>query len=204
MHGLYTSFYGGLTYALFGTSRHLSVGTFAVTSLMVYSTINRVESEIAPMLSQRSVNDSFVHRLGGHLYHKSDANYLYHWRMAISTSLAFWCGVFQVTFLALSTPVIELSRLLIMFYFIFSSIKDYIFASQVWHNLQILTTATSKKVYSIAVTLLIIFLNLIRFVSFSFTTAAGFHVFSSQVKHVFGIYYKEKESHKFFKLFYVS
>jgi MFS superfamily sulfate permease-like transporter len=36
-----------------------------------------------------------------------------------------------------------------------------------------------------------------------FTTAAGFHVFTSQIKHVFGIYIVNKENHKVFKLFYV-
>jgi Leucine-rich repeat (LRR) protein len=45
VNGLYTSFYSGLTYLLFGTSKHLSVGTYAVISLMVYSVIQRLESE---------------------------------------------------------------------------------------------------------------------------------------------------------------
>lgn len=63
---------------------------------MVYSTIHRVESEIRPQLAltltQRSMdghqNISFVL--------KPDANDSNRLRAEISTSLAFWCGVFQV------------------------------------------------------------------------------------------------------------
>ena len=45
VNGIYTSFFTGITYILFGTSRHLSVGTYAVISLMVYSCISRVEQK---------------------------------------------------------------------------------------------------------------------------------------------------------------
>ena len=42
VNGLYTSFFPVLVYALFGTTKHLSVGTFAIIALMVAEAISKV------------------------------------------------------------------------------------------------------------------------------------------------------------------
>uniref|UniRef100_A0A158Q396 Sulfate_transp domain-containing protein n=1 Tax=Dracunculus medinensis TaxID=318479 RepID=A0A158Q396_DRAME len=46
INGLYTSFFPPLIYMFFGTSRHISLGVFAIVSLMVGSTNIRVTEEI--------------------------------------------------------------------------------------------------------------------------------------------------------------
>lgn len=48
IYGLYTSFYPVSVYWLFGTSRQLSIGSFAVISLMVSATITDLESKYVP------------------------------------------------------------------------------------------------------------------------------------------------------------
>ncbi|XP_023238654.1 solute carrier family 26 member 6-like [Centruroides sculpturatus] len=44
INGLYVSFFPVLIYFLMGTSRHISVGTFAVVSMMLSSTIEKLET----------------------------------------------------------------------------------------------------------------------------------------------------------------
>ena len=109
VNGIYTSFFTGLVYVVFGTSRHLSVGTYAVISLMVYSSISRLEqkyltnslsdfnatSDVSALFNQSnlgllnatSISSDFIDE-------NSDANYQL--KLKISSSLAFWCGIFQV------------------------------------------------------------------------------------------------------------
>ena len=52
VNGLYTAFFPGVVYVLFGTSRHLSMGAAGITAIMVYSAVSRLESEYAPALTK--------------------------------------------------------------------------------------------------------------------------------------------------------
>lgn len=70
--GLYSSFYPVFIYFLFGTSRHISVGTFAVMSVMVGS----VTESLAP----QTLNDS-----------TRDAD-----RVRVASTLSVLVGLFQV------------------------------------------------------------------------------------------------------------
>jgi sulfate anion transporter 6 len=75
---------------IFGTSRHLSVGTFAIISLMVYSTINKLEEQLSPGLAlTQNMNETLNSTID-----ITDQTMI---RVRIATSLAFWSGIVQVT-----------------------------------------------------------------------------------------------------------
>ena len=91
VHGLYTTFFSGLVYVIFGTSRHLSVGTYSVTSLMVYSSISRVELRLHDeMLAKNNVDVNSTQPVLIDLPNKESV------KIQISSALVLWCGIFQV------------------------------------------------------------------------------------------------------------
>lgn len=85
---------------MFGSSRHLSVGTFALVSLMVYGSISKLEAEflqtksviVSTEIIQNNTNGSTI------IDHVNLISYedLMAFRVKVATSLAFWCGVIQV------------------------------------------------------------------------------------------------------------
>ncbi|XP_009237310.1 solute carrier family 26 member 6 isoform X15 [Pongo abelii] len=75
--GLYSSFYPVFIYFLFGTSRHISVGTFAVMSVMVGS----VTESLAP----QALNDSMINETA------RDAA-----RVQVASTLSVLVGLFQL------------------------------------------------------------------------------------------------------------
>ncbi len=91
-HGLYTSFLAGIIYFFFGTSKHLSVGTFAITSLMVYSTIFKLEPQYK-MNKQNSLETTMIANATVSNRAELDPNEI---KLKIATALAFWSGIIQV------------------------------------------------------------------------------------------------------------
>ncbi|XP_026223455.1 solute carrier family 26 member 6-like [Anabas testudineus] len=81
--GLYTSFYPVLIYFIFGTSRHISIGTFAVVSMMVGSVVER----LAP-------DANFIGNGTNGTNVNTDARDAY--RVQITSSLAVLTGIFQI------------------------------------------------------------------------------------------------------------
>ncbi|KAI3357653.1 hypothetical protein L3Q82_016074, partial [Scortum barcoo] len=82
--GLYTSLYPVLVYFIFGTSRHISIGTFAVISIMIGSVTERL-----------GPNSNFVvnstNETGDVDYDARDA-----YRVQIACSLTVLAGIFQI------------------------------------------------------------------------------------------------------------
>ena len=92
IYGLYTSFYPVLIYWIFGTSKQISLGTFAVISLMVASTISDLEPKYVPPVGfnvTSSNNDPDVVRNYLSL-NRNEA------RVMIAMSNTFWVGVIQL------------------------------------------------------------------------------------------------------------
>ena len=87
IYGLYTSFYPVLIYWIFGTSRQLSLGTFAVVSLMVADTLSSMETKYAPPVGFNSTDISNTTFLSPN---REKA------RIMIVMANAFWVGVIQV------------------------------------------------------------------------------------------------------------
>ncbi|XP_037627617.1 solute carrier family 26 member 6-like [Sebastes umbrosus] len=82
--GLYTSLYPVLVYFIFGTSRHISIGTFAVISIMIGSVTERLAPD-----SHFIVNGTNV--TGGVDLDARDA-----YRVQIACSLTVLTGLFQI------------------------------------------------------------------------------------------------------------
>ncbi|XP_076132944.1 solute carrier family 26 member 6 [Alosa pseudoharengus] len=87
VYGLYTSFYPVLVYFIFGTSRHISVGTFAVISIMIGSVVERLAPD-ANFIPNITSNGSSVVEVD---VAARDA-----YRVQIATALTLCCGLFQV------------------------------------------------------------------------------------------------------------
>lgn len=79
--GLYSSFYPVFVYFLFGTSRHISVGTFAVMSVMVGSVMESLAPDDAFLLGLNSTLDVAAR----------DAT-----RVQLASTLSVLVGLFQV------------------------------------------------------------------------------------------------------------
>ncbi|KAM3618346.1 uncharacterized protein V6R79_019449 [Siganus canaliculatus] len=83
VYGLYTSLYPVLVYFIFGTSRHISVGTFAVISMMIGSVTERLAPDNNYIMnSQNETGDVDI-----------DARDAY--RVEIACSLTILAGIFQ-------------------------------------------------------------------------------------------------------------
>ncbi|XP_043944454.1 prestin [Protopterus annectens] len=87
VYGLYSSFYPVFLYTFFGTSRHISIGTFAVISLMVGGvTVQHVPDEIYDTAAENFTNSS------------STAEDIGVRRVKVAAAVTFLSGIIQFCF----------------------------------------------------------------------------------------------------------
>ncbi|KHJ47870.1 hypothetical protein D918_02029 [Trichuris suis] len=96
IYGLYTSFYPPLFYTLFGSSRHIAVGTFSVVSLMSSSTVQRLAIEHCPTPDART-NES-ISKVENWFCESAISHCIANPALAveIALTLTFLVGIFQV------------------------------------------------------------------------------------------------------------
>jgi hypothetical protein len=97
VNGLYTILYPGLVYSIFGTSKHMSVGTFSVLSIMIYSSITKLETKFIDQQIDILNNFNSTEQV---IELSEDESYEI--KLKIATALAFWCGILQVKIFNLS------------------------------------------------------------------------------------------------------
>ncbi|XP_059190071.1 solute carrier family 26 member 6-like isoform X2 [Centropristis striata] len=83
--GLYSSFYPVLLYFIFGTSKHISIGTFAVLSVMLGGVIERLAPESDFMIWNNETNSTTVDTIA------LDAE-----RVRVAAAVTFLSGIFQI------------------------------------------------------------------------------------------------------------
>ncbi|CAL8278368.1 unnamed protein product [Boreogadus saida] len=85
VYGLYSSFYPVLVYFLFGTSKHISVGTYAVMSVMIGGVTERLAPDADFLTWDNVSNTSVVDLLS------RDAE-----RVRVAAAVTFMSGLFQI------------------------------------------------------------------------------------------------------------
>ncbi|KAK2915104.1 solute carrier family 26 member 6, like 1 isoform X2 [Channa argus] len=85
--GLYTSFYPALIYFFFGTSRHISIGTFTVLSIMVGSVTERLAPDV-----------DFLIRNGTNVTIDVDITARDSYRVQVAAATTVLAGLIQVVF----------------------------------------------------------------------------------------------------------
>ncbi|RVE70249.1 hypothetical protein OJAV_G00063070 [Oryzias javanicus] len=83
--GLYSSFYPVLIYFIFGTSKHISLGTYAVMSVMIGGVTERLAPDSDFMMWENGTNGSFIDIVA------RDAA-----RVRVAAAVTFLSGIFQI------------------------------------------------------------------------------------------------------------
>ncbi|XP_043563668.1 solute carrier family 26 member 6 [Chiloscyllium plagiosum] len=87
VYGLYTSFFPVLIYFIFGTSRHVSVGSFAVLSVMLGTITERIAPDENFLINSHNITNGTA---------EIDTVARDLMRVKAATMVTFLCGIFQI------------------------------------------------------------------------------------------------------------
>lgn len=90
IYGLYTSFFPSLVYLIFGTSRQISIGTLAITCIMLGTLITDMEKKYIP---PNVPNSTYLSEI---LYSHFDTDDKTNIKLKIATASAFCIGIIQI------------------------------------------------------------------------------------------------------------
>jgi MFS superfamily sulfate permease-like transporter len=85
----------GLFYLIFGNSKHLSVGTFAIISLLVLSTLQKIETIHNQQFNGTIIKTEIINGTEVSTLIPYDFNTI---KVQVATTLALWTGLVQVRF----------------------------------------------------------------------------------------------------------
>jgi MFS superfamily sulfate permease-like transporter len=86
VNGLYMSFFPLLIYALFGTSRHIAMGTIAIVSLMSGEVIETMADQFEKQLMAQNSSSNLT----------NFADEIYKYKVSVSCSLSLFVGLTQI------------------------------------------------------------------------------------------------------------
>lgn len=93
IYGLYTSFFPSLIYLIFGTSRQISMGTLAITCIMLGTLISDLEKKFIPPIIPNSTDS---HIISQKLYSHFNSENKEKIKIQIATASAFGIGIIQI------------------------------------------------------------------------------------------------------------
>ncbi|XP_035825356.1 prestin [Aplysia californica] len=162
VYGLYTSFFPVLIYFIFGTSKHISVGTFAVVSLMVGAVVDKghvawQRQELQGAIHDIEAGQNITHSIGG------VTTTLPPPAAVGEQNLTAWDQIFR------RQHISELEAIKVGYAMAVTFAVGLLQVFLGTMRLGFLTTFLSDPLIS------------------GFTTGAAIHVFSSQVKSAFGV-----------------
>lgn len=100
--GLYMAFFPVLIYCIFGTSRHNSMGTFAIVSIMIGKTVTQLSSSPDPMSISIGAGHQQLIQRNLSLMVGTNSNIIeniHYTPIQVVTAVCFMVGLIQVTYI---------------------------------------------------------------------------------------------------------